>query len=650
MINAASIATSGTKVFFNNMKATVRVLGANELAFQFDSLKMPTKIMDIRDAEAEMGKTIVIRNPKADSPIYPAQLSVPEQNAKDKMQHYLDELNIQAGPGGVGGIKLRENVIKKTSEALGDQSPTSPATLARWQDVDKTQTIGITHSLLRGRNMTRASQYEASGIYGIAFECIDDYYLVKNQPPIKAAYKKFKERVAKEFGAVKVPSRQTFTSWIDSICALTKLIKKNGKRYAKAFRRNAVKEILTERPLQRVEADGLHLAIGIVDEDGNYLGRVILLFVFDAHTRCVLGYKVIVARGESSSAIIDSYRHALLPKTVGPLCKNTYPMYGVFESIFTDGGKGYLGRNPNAFLLLAGIKQDVAQSYSGWMKPFVERFNGTVRTQFAKELDSYCGRLGDDRCNELTIQQKATLTLPEFEELFEKWIVDKYHQTRHSKLLCTPHEKWTNYYQNRSPMLPGNMAYLSLPAGETRIATISGDASHLGVQINNLRYNDADGQLKNIGMQLKDMGQEAKVECHYSETNVFEILVINPFDGAEFVAETCSNDVVDGMSLVEYKALIKSREAESNGSVPDSDYDELVTRANTKTRKKTKNKDVKKQAVAKPSDIEKTIKVMFKEQQNAVDLDKAKHIEQEAEPELEPETETKTEEETYDEI
>jgi len=592
MINTATIET-GTKALVNGIKATMHMIGPKEVAFQFDSINMPTKVMNIDDTKAELGKTIHMRSNQADSPVYPAQLTITEQILKDKMQHYIDELNVQAGLGGVGGIKLRQKVIKKVAKKLGDHCPPSAATLARWQNTDKTQVIGITQSIIRNRNGTRARQYEKSGIYDLALECIDNHFLIKNQPSITDAYKKFQERVVKEYPGMQIPSRQTFTSWINNICSITKLIKRNGKRFAKAYRRNAVKEILTERPLQRVEADGLHLAIGIVDEDGNYLGRVIILFVFDAHTRSVLGYKVIVSKGESSSAIIDSYRHALLPKNPGPLCKNTYPMFGVFETIFTDGGKGYLAKDPNAYLLLAGVQQDVVQSYSGWQKPYVERFNRTVRTSFAKKIDSYCGRLGDDMCNELTIQQKATMTLPEFEELLELWIVDVYHQKVHSKLRCTPHEAWEKYYKNRSPMLPGNMEYLQLPAGETRTATISGSACHLGVQINNLRYNDAQGQLKNIGMQLKNMNKEPKVECHYSETNIFEILIINPLDGSEFVAETTSNDVIDGMSLEQYRAFDKAKSAQSNGTTSSNTFEEMTNECNEKTDKKTKNRKVK---------------------------------------------------------
>jgi len=628
MINTATIET-GTKALVNGMKVTMRMICPKEVALQFDSCNMPTKVMNIDDANAELGKTIHIRSNQVDSPVYPAQLTITEQILKDKMQHYIDELNTQAGLGGIGGIRLRQKVIKKVAEKLGDISPPSPATLARWQNVDKTQALGISQSLLRNRNATRVGRYEKSGVYDLALECIDDHFLTKNQHTILYTYKKFERRAAKAYPGQPIPSRQTFTKWIDNICAITKLIKRNGKRFAKAYRRNAVKEIVTERPLQRVEADGLHLAIGIVDEDGNYLGRVIILFVFDVHTRCVLGYKVVVAKGESSSAIIDSYRHALLPKNPGPSCTNTYPMFGVFESIFTDGGKGYLAKLPNAYLLLAGIQQDVVQSYSGWKKPYVERFNSTVRTSFAKQFDSYCGRLGDDMCNELTIQQKATMTLPEFEEALEVWIVDGYHQAVHSKLLCTPHEAWEKYYKNRSPMLPANMEYLQLPAGETRTATISGDACHLGVQINNLRYNDAEGQLKKIGMQLKNMNQEAKVECHYSETNVFEILVINPLDGAEFVVETTSNDVVDGMSLFEYKTLLKARSDQSKGTVSNSALEKLANKYNAQTKKKTKNKDVKKQTVAKPSDIENYMKSETKYQHNAIDLRNAKHTDSE---------------------
>ena len=645
MPNNVSLTTHGAKILYNKMKATIKVIGSNEIAIQFDSPKIPTIVLDLEVAESQLLKTIQFRNPKADSPILPTALTSTEQIEKIKIQTYLDELNVQAGPGGVGGSVLRQKVIDKVASEIEDVAKPSVASLARWQNLENVNALGITQTILHRRKNKRKGRYEDSAIKELALVCIDDYFLDERLGSIIFAHKKYDQAVQCHYPGVKTPTRQTFTNWINEICAIDKAVKRLGKRNAKQVRRNAVNEIKTERPLQRVEADGLHLAIGIIDEDGNYIGRIIILFVFDAFTRCVLGFKVSVGKGESSSSIIDSYRHALLPKTIGAGCKHNYPMYGAFESIFTDGGKGYLAKEPNAFLLIAGVQQDVTQSYSGWLKPFVERFNGTVRSQFASKFKSYCGRMGDDRSSELTIKQKATLTLPKFEELLEKWIVDEYHQTVHSKLGCTPYEKWMQYFQNRSPMLPANMDFLSLPCGETRMATISGTHCHLGVQINKLKYNDADGKLKAIGMKLKAFNTATKVECRYSETNIYQILVIDPFDGSDFTVETTSNAVTDGMSLQEYKAIIAARDEKSNPPESDGSFEAEVDAINALTDEKTKGMRTKKQTTAKPSDIEQSIQKMKAEQAKAV----AMHDITSTEP-TEFEEHDINEEETYDEI
>jgi len=619
MHNAMSLKTDGQKIIFNNLNAITKNIGQDEIAIQFEG-NMPTKIISVDQASALYGNTILFRSDKLDSAVYPTQLDIGEQVIQDKINLYLKELNLQAGLGGYGGDKLRKSVIEKVAKEQGDNCPPSITTLYRWQLLANNQAQGIQQWLLSQRTpKKREGKFVKSGVYDIALRCIDDEYLTTKQTSITLVYTKFIESVRNELGSVDVPSRTTFSTWIADITPIQKVIKRQGKRKAKQQNRNATKELLTERALQRVEADGLHLSIGIVDDNGNYLGRTIILIVFDVHTRCVLGFKVIVAKAENSSAIIDSYRHALLPKTVGALCKNEYPMCGVFESVFTDGGRGYLAKNSVAFLALAGIQQDTVQSYSGWKKPFVERFNGTIRTKFAKKLDSYCGRMDDDRSAELTIQQKATLTLPEFEALFEKWVVDEYHQTVHSKLNCTPHEAWTNFFKGTSPMLPVNYKHIQKPAGETKLATISGDACHLGVKINTLRYNDADGELKKIGMQLKAERQPSKVECHYSETNIFEIMVINPFTGEDFIVETTSRDATPGMSLIEYKMLIKARKDASNGTVADSGLDELISQANGKTAIKTKGKTSKKQFIAKPDDLEKEILKQSELQKNELE-------------------------------
>ena len=606
-MNNTTLVKNNTKVLFNNMKATLYTYSSKGIVCEFDSKELATRILDIEEVKRQFGKSIVEISAKKASINYPCELSIVEQIKNDRMQEYINALDDELGVGAVGSVEKRKKIIERVAMRLGDTAPPSPSTLARWQKTQKTQSMGVTQTILDQRNKTRCSQYAKNGTLDIALVCIDDYYLTTKKNSMSYAYEKFTLKMANESGSAQIPSRVTFEKWINDICSLDKYEQRHGKRNAKAFRRNAVKKIITQRPLERVESDGLHLSIGIVDDKGTYLGRVILLFVFDVHTRCVLGYKIAVAKAESSSAIIDSYRHALMPKTVGKNCVNDYPMFGVFENNYTDGGKGYLAKNAVAFLLLAGIKQDVTQSYSGWAKPFVERFNGTVRSSFASRLDCYCGSLGDDRASELTIQQKAVLTLPEFEALFEEWLVDEYHQKLHSALQCTPYEAWKDYFKDFSPMLPANFEHIKRPAGEKRIATISGDVCHLGIQINNLHYNDAAGQLKQIGLNLKAANKPVTVECQYSETNIFEVLVINPFTGEDFLVETTDLRVKEGMSLVEFKAINAIKKLRHQPKNTKSDLDSRYESVNARTAHKTKDKISKKQSTAKPSDLLQTM-------------------------------------------
>jgi hypothetical protein len=59
------------------------------------------------------------------------QQFIPQAKMK-KMQHYLIELNSQAGSGRIGGSTLRKEVIEKVATKMGDRKPPSPAKLARW--------------------------------------------------------------------------------------------------------------------------------------------------------------------------------------------------------------------------------------------------------------------------------------------------------------------------------------------------------------------------------------------------------------------------------------------------------------------------------------------------------------------------------------
>ena len=89
--------------------------------------------------------------------------------------------------------------------------------------------------------------------------------------------------------------------------------------------------------------------------------------------------------------------------------------------------------------------------------------------------------------------------------------------------------------------------------GETRICTISGLHSHQGIQLNNLRYNDAENRLKEIGMDLRRRGQAAEVMVEYTHNDVYSVNVVDPFTQKVFKAVVVDQDVEPGTTLAELK-------------------------------------------------------------------------------------------------
>ena len=413
-------------------------------------------------------------------------------------------------------------------------------------------------STLGAKKRRRKSSF-SQDIQDLALEVIDDYYLQLGNPTLQYAYDCFTEEFEERFGqTVKRPCREVFRKWAKQACDPIEFIeRREGRRAAKAARRNAKKKFRTERILERVEADAVNLAIGVTDEEGRYLGPVTIFAVIDVYSRSILGLIAQVGRGESSGSVIDSYKHAigskspdLLPNSV----QNDWPMYGVPETFVSDGGPGYISVQTQCFLLDVGSQSQIVQTYAGWRKPFIERFFLTLRTRFAHTLRGYCGKHTDRPNLDATIQEKASLTLQEFRTALYEWVIDDYHQTPHQGLNGqTPYEVWEEGASEFIPQVPANFERIKFTMGETRICKISGDHAHQGIQLHKLRYNDDEDRLKQIGMTLRGMGQPAEVQVQYTHNDVHSVNIVDPFTDEIFQAFVTEDNIPKGTTLAEWK-------------------------------------------------------------------------------------------------
>lgn len=556
MLNA--LAVTGNRVLFHGLEATITVLPNSQVALTFDDEKRPPVVSPSREIEAAFGSTVhLLPKNKIAAPNAP-DLSFADLEELKRRSAYIDELNRVTKKGGIGGVAIRKQVIARVAREIGDKKPISHSTLARWAKKTNTHSHGVA-SMLGKQKRKRRSQF-SQDIQDCALAALDDHYLQLGRPTFQHAYDCFVEDFEHQFGKdANRPCRETFRKWTNErLDPLEVIEKREGRRAAKAAARNATQKHRTDRILERAEADAVNLAIGVVDEAGRYLGPVTIFGVIDTYSRAVLSLIVQVGRGESSGSVIDSYKQAICPKGPESLpfeLDNDWPMYGVPEVFVSDGGSGYVSMQTHAFLLHAGSQSQVAQTHTGWKKPFIERFFNTLRTSFAQTLNGYCGKHTDRPNLDATIQEKASMTLQDFRAALYEWLVDQYHQTPHRGLAGkTPHQVWMEQARTFPPHLPVNFEQIQFMMGETKICTISGAHCHQGIQLNSLRYNDSEGRLKMIGMALKSTNQPAEVKVEYSHNDISRVNVIDPFSDESFSVPVTERDIELGTTAAEWRA------------------------------------------------------------------------------------------------
>jgi len=556
--NSKSLRQSGALIRFKDMLARIIPCGNEHVTLVFESKELQPLILSNFEMEQSFGTTLFFVDDRQPGPHSGGILTPSEIIEQQRINAYIKNLNGLMGrkKGGVGGVKVRTKCIELTSNQLNDPNPPSITLLGDWAMAERNLVGGAKQLKPSGVKHKRKSKFSEK-VKELALQVADEYFFQPIGQSMQYTYDKFVPIAKTKFDDW--PSRETFNSWLKSIISPKELFKKKySKTEIKKLLRNAVKKFLTKRPLERVEADGVYLQIGVVDEEGNYLGAVTVVFFLDVHTRCVLGYEMQLGSGEPSSTIISAIRHSLCTKPEGSyhsLYGNRWFCFGVPEVLIFDGGPGFCSLETHGYVYsYCGTFIETVASNSPWLKPFIERFNLTVRSSFARSVPGYVSTQGDQKKLEHNIKAQATLTIDALRRALESWIVDEYHHTPHSGLKgMTPAEKWQEALdRNWVPEEPIDMVNVMLPAGNISSRKISGDVCHLGVVINKIRYNDEEGRLKDIGLALLQQGLDPIVSCRYSDTDVYTITVIDPFTEQAFEVTTTHSDITPGMTLAEF--------------------------------------------------------------------------------------------------
>lgn len=351
--------------------------------------------------------------------------------------------------------------------------------------------------------------------------------------------------------------RQTFNNRIEDIDPGSVTRARSGSDEARTLAHVSVSRVETDTILDSVEIDAVHLGVGLVDDKGSYIGFPVVHIVIDVHSRAVLGFSIELS-SETSGGVVESLKSALTLKNKYldfPYTKNEWPMYGRMLQIIHDGGSAQLGEMVGTFLGVCGISHTTCQTRTPYYKPVVERFNRTLRDNFADHLPGYVGTMDNPKGQEHIIKKAAQITFSEFKKELTKYIIDDYNQAPHSAYLGrSPYSRWTECSLITPPVPIANIELASKLHGNWTERTY--DATN-GIRLNNVWYNDKEGKLHDLYLRLSPKEKKKKVfECLYNTTDISSITV--KINNSVIVASARKTEgyipMRKNMSLGEYNA------------------------------------------------------------------------------------------------
>ena len=552
-LNLTSFKTEQDILFFD-AKATARLSkNGKYLTIDFlDDSRQPESLSQ-QDLERYLGSKILPVTKVTED-----QLRAPltfEQREKILRAERTVEALKDAGPG-PGGQKHRERICKEVAIKYGYQTPTPAKTAYNWHVADKE--VGLyAYFTSRQHSRNRKSQF-SSVVLDMADELLMDIMFNPALLKIKLSvvHEALVKRIKRLDPALRIPSYETLRAWfLEYDPFLVKQAKEGHVSLRKARAQNVTAQYSFFRPLQRVEADAMHVTLNIVDDNGNQVAKkIIIYFLIDCFSRSVLGFHLQAGGGESEAGVVQSIRNSILFKD-----DERWIQRGLPSQIVVDGGSAYRSLTTQSEILSLGIASRIVATGSGYRKPFVERFIRTCRDRFFSTLPGYLGKQEDQKRAQLLIDKAVPYTAEEIEQKLTRWILEDYHVRKHRGLYgATPLATWLQGIIDRPVTYVENHASADIWLGKEIFPTISGQDCCYGVQIENIKYNDDAGELQRIGIRLKNKhkNKPAQVKCYWNRHDISSITVIDPATHKALRVKATTRYVKPGMSKDEYDELL----------------------------------------------------------------------------------------------
>jgi len=580
MRNSALLLNKGMHIDWAGRNALIRAIESDFTVLDFEGgQKQMVKTGIIAQAYSEGDLTITV----PDLPVAFQPLRTQEHiDLAEEILLYLLPLDEEEKPRSRKTIK---RVIETIKAGLSDKKKLeapSDSKVYRWYDLWVENNRNVVPLVIKKPQKERAKQF-APETLDLVEKIIYAEYLRQNGSNKLQVFREFMKQFKQGGFPGKCVSQSRFYEILAGLDPIEVALAREGKDAARRLARTCKTHFIADFPLQRVEIDAVHLKVGLLDDEtGTYVGSPIIYLAIDVYTRCIVGYSISYGTkgSEISAAVIDCLKDCMLPKAHLGL-----PLSGKPLSFVCDAGTAFRSKMIVSFLANMGCHHHTTETATPWKKPFIERFNLTLKQQLATKIPGFMGSRSEGKSYDYTMQQLATVTVSKFKEYLEEYIRDIYHHNPHKGLQGhTPFQEATESAKKFRPQIVSDMNKFNLYRGIEKEVTIQG---HAGVQIAKIFYHS--DELKRIYLNLKGNTdtKNPKVTVLFDENDISQITVLDD-EKLEIFTVPCIDPIATpGMHKTVYQSLRASKQTEDHKT-----FSTKRTAATDKPKKKVRNNTV----------------------------------------------------------
>lgn len=273
------------------------------------------------------------------------------------------------------------------------------------------------------------------------------------------------------------------------------------------------------------------------------LKRHCIVAAIDVYTRRV---QLIVSPASHSEAICLLLRKCLLEWGI--------PEEGAIMR--TDNGSDYVSKRTTTIFEMLELKQSRAAAFSGWEKPFIERFFGTMSRVLMEKMPGYIGhsvndrqqieamhtfamRIGDGKKQVQQERLGLALTPHQLQEVLNNYLEFDYNHVPHDKTQKTPFELYAQSgYKKRAITNEHVLDYLLNYIGTSTVVRGC-------VRAGNVKY---------TAPELMEVSWQRKKVRVFVDPNDIGRATLYPIEGFETYVEAVNHELVNnGISPVLYR-------------------------------------------------------------------------------------------------